>query len=392
MKKLEQQIKNLHVVFGAVVTCLLIMTIGFSMVTKNNQTKILQKEQQINSLIDEVGELKEQNEKLLEAMKSDMRSMKEYVQSLHSSNNNLAGVVDKKEEQINTSQASFQMTQQKLEALLKEKESIINELSEKNTQLKQETSVQPIDENTTSVLLIGINQGLTDSLMVVNINPETKKITTLSVPRDLSYKGRKINELYNAYGVQKLADAIFSITNIPVKHYAVVDFSIFTEVVDTIGGIDVDVQNDLYDDRYPGKNYSYKVVKFDKGTQHMDGERALEYARSRKSNSDFDRSNRQQIILKAVKDKIIASNILQDLPTLLKLYASIQEKLKTDIAFYDGLAMLQKYQEFEMKGGNVLSTSNYLYSGKNKSGQYILLPNGGSYAGIKKYVASLINE
>jgi LCP family protein required for cell wall assembly len=392
MKKLEQQIKNLHVVFGAVVTCLLIMTIGFSMVTKNNQSKILQKEQQINSLIDEVGELKEQNEKLLEAMKSDMGSMKEYVQSLHSSNNNLAGVVDKKEEQINTSQASFQMTQQKLEALLKEKESIINELSNKNTQLKQETSVQPIDENTTSVLLIGINQGLTDSLMVVNINPDTKKITTLSVPRDLSYKGRKINELYNAYGVQKLADAIFTITNIPVKHYAVVDFSIFTEVIDTIGGIDVDVPNALYDDRYPGKNYSYKVVKFDKGTQHMNGERALEYARSRKSNSDFDRSNRQQLILKAVKDKIIASNVLQDLPTLLKLYASIQEKLKTDIAFYDGLAMLQKYQEFEMKAGNVLSTSNYLYSGKNKSGQYILLPNGGSYAGIKKYVASLIND
>lgn len=392
MNKLEEQIKNLKVVFGAVVICLLIMTVGFSMVTKGNQTKILQKEQQINNLIDEVGELKEQNEKLMSAMKNDMGSVKEYVQSLHSSNEKLAGTVGQKNDQLSTSQTSFQMTQQKLEALIKEKEGIINELADKNTKLRQENNVQPVDENTTSVLLIGINQGLTDSLMVLNINPDTKNITTLSIPRDLSYKGRKINELYHVYGVQKLADAIFTITNIPVKHYAVVDFSVFTEVIDTIGGIDVDVPKDLYDDQYPGKNNSYKVVQFDKGIQHMSGEKALQYARSRKSNSDFDRSNRQQLILKAVKDKIIASNLLQDLPTLLKLYASIQQKLETDIAFYDGLSMLQKYQEFEIKGGNVLSTSNYLYSGKNKSGQYILLPNGGSYASIKKYVASLINE
>lgn len=392
MKNLEEQIKNLQVIFGAVVVCLLIMTVGFSAVTKSNQSKILHKEQQINSLIDEVGELKEQNENLIKVMQNDMGNIKEYVKSMNNSNNQLAGKVNQKDDQLSESQITFQKTQQKLEALIKEKEEIINELADKNTKLRLETSVQPIDENSTSVLLIGINQGLTDSLMVLNINPDNKAITTLSIPRDLSYKGRKINELYNAYGVQKLADAIFSITNIPIKHYAVVDFSIFTEVIDTIGGIDVDVPNDLYDNRYPGKNFSYKVVQFKKGLQHMSGEKALEYARSRKANSDFDRSNRQQLILKAVKDKIIASNLIQDLPTLLKLYATIQQKLETDIAFYDGLSMVQKYQEFEIKAGNVLSTSNYLYSSKNKSGQYILLPNGGSYAGIKKYVASLINE
>ncbi|MCC7196766.1 LCP family protein [Candidatus Peregrinibacteria bacterium] len=392
MKNLEEQIKNLQVIFGAVVVCLLIMTVGFSAVTKSNQSKILHKEQQINSLIDEVGELKEQNENLIKVMQNDMGNIKEYVKSMNNSNNQLAGKVNQKDDQLSESQITFQKTQQKLEALIKEKEGIINELADKNTKLRLETSVQPIDENSTSVLLIGINQGLTDSLMVLNINPDNKAITTLSIPRDLSYKGRKINELYNAYGVQKLADAIFSITNIPIKHYAVVDFSIFTEVIDTIGGIDVDVPNDLYDNRYPGKNFSYKVVQFKKGLQHMSGEKALEYARSRKANSDFDRSNRQQLILKAVKDKIIASNLIQDLPTLLKLYATIQQKLETDIAFYDGLSMVQKYQEFEIKAGNVLSTSNYLYSSKNKSGQYILLPNGGSYAGIKKYVASLINE
>jgi len=392
MKNIESQIKNLKTVFGAVVVCLFIMTIGFSLITKKNQTKILAKEMQINTLIDEVGELKEQNEKLSSALQDNVKDIEKYVQNLHQANASLNGDLNKKDQQLGTTQVTFQKTQEELEAMLKEKENIINELAAKNNNLKAEIDATPIDKEATNILLVGVNKGLTDSMMVISTNPDKKTITTVSIPRDLSYKGRKINELYEFYGVQKLADAVYSITNVPINHYAIIDFDIFTQVVDAVGGIDIDVKKDIYDRSYPGPNSSYRVVSFKKGIQHMSGSRALEYARSRKSSSDFERAARQQEILQATKDKILSANLLQDLPTLLNTYASIQKNLVTDISFYEAMAMLQQDQDYAIEGGNVLSTSNYLYSTKNKAGQYILLPNGGTYAGIKKYVAGLIND
>jgi hypothetical protein len=115
-----------------------------------------------------------------------------------------------------------------------------------------------------------------------------------------------------------------------------VDFDGFTRVVDTLGGVDVNVLKTLHDTKYPnpkpGDPYAYKTVHFDTGWQHLDGVRALEYARSRMSTSDFDRANRQQQILLAIREKAVGLGIINLLPKLPSLLATMSSMVKTDIS------------------------------------------------------------
>ncbi len=157
-----------------------------------------------------------------------------------------------------------------------------------------------------------------------------------------------------------------------------------------IGGIEIEVKKSLNDYSYPGPDNSYTTVSFEAGLQTMDGNTALKYARSRKSTSDFDRSLRQQQIIAAVKDKALKMDLLSKLDLATKIYAKISTNMDTDINLFDALGYLQSYKDYGVNGGNVISTSNYLYSTTNAKGQYILLPKGDSYLEIKKYFSDLI--
>lgn len=178
-------------------------------------------------------------------------------------------------------------------------------------------------------LLLGIGgpghdgPNLTDTILLASLQPSTGQVAVLSIPRDLGVDlpglgYRKINEAY-AYGVLNketegglnvTRQAVENITGLVIPYVTVVDFQGFKQFVDMIGGVDVNVAKSFVDTAYPTENFAVKTIAFTAGLQHLDGEKALEYARSRHGccgeGSDFARSKRQKIILEALdkNDKV----------------------------------------------------------------------------------------
>ncbi len=166
-----------------------------------------------------------------------------------------------------------------------------------------------------NILVLGIGgvgheaPTLSDTMLVLSIDPQTKDTAMLSIPRDLYVKipatGKyatqysKINAA-NAYGGPELAaKVVSSVIGVPIHYYILVDFSGFRQAVDAVGGVDVTVGKAIYDPEYPCDNEKGGYCPFSvaAGPQHMNGTVALRYARSRKSTSDFDRAARQQQII-----------------------------------------------------------------------------------------------
>jgi LCP family protein required for cell wall assembly len=210
----------------------------------------------------------------------------------------------------------------------------------------------PRDGGRINLLLLGIDRRSgagwayrTDTIMVLTMDPRTRDAGLLSVPRDLQIAipghGEDRINTANVYGERQdnpgggpalLKATIEANFGIPIDGYLMVDFQAFESIVDTLGGIDVDVPKPLHDTRYPdprpGDPYAFKTIHFDPGWQHMDGKRALEYARSRMSTTDFDRAKRQQLILLAIRERALNSSALPRWPSLV---AAVLDGVKTDL-------------------------------------------------------------
>ncbi len=207
----------------------------------------------------------------------------------------------------------------------------------------------------TNILILGVGGGahegadLTDTIMVLSLDPAKKAVALISIPRDIwsDTLKDKVNTAYH-YGELKQKDGglllskviMEDVIGMPIHYAVVIDFSGFTKVIDAVGGIDVNVPEAFTDTKYPKPGMEqatcpddptnacvYETVHFDAGIQHMDGARALIYARSRHAEgdqgSDFARGRRQQIIMVALKDRFthplqwITLSRLQALPKLL---------------------------------------------------------------------------
>jgi LCP family protein required for cell wall assembly len=212
----------------------------------------------------------------------------------------------------------------------------------------------------TNVLLLGIDRRggtgwtyRTDTIVVVTADPVHRTAGMLSIPRDLQLTIPTVGDdrinTANVYGYLRnypgggpalLEATIQTNFGIPIDRYVMVDFTTFTAIVDALGGIDVDVPKALTDTKYPdpkpGDPYAYKTVHFDPGLQHMNGKRALVYARSRMSTSDFDRAMRQQLILIAIRHKALS---LAGIPRWPALAAILTSGLKTDMSPGDMIAL-----------------------------------------------------
>lgn len=222
--------------------------------------------------------------------------------------------------------------------------------------------VETTDDARINILLLGIDRRgskawgyRTDTMIVVTVDPVYKTVGMMSIPRDLyllipGVGEHRINEA-NVYGYQKkypgdgpalLKRTIEHNFGISIDYYIMVDFDGFKEIVDTLGGIDVNVARELHDTMYPmpkpGDPHAYGTVHFDPGWQHMNGERALQYARSRMSTSDFDRADRQQRILLAIREKALGLGLIPKLPAL---FATMGNMVKTDMT-------LQEMTEFAL--------------------------------------------
>ncbi|MFA6992888.1 MAG: LCP family protein, partial [Candidatus Gracilibacteria bacterium] len=107
----------------------------------------------------------------------------------------------------------------------------------------------------------------------------------------------------------------------------------FKDIIDAIGGIDIYIPEEIYDTAYPkGETGLYETFSVDKGMNHMDGAMALKYARSRHTTSDFNRSQRQQDILYAIKEKVLKANILLSKSKIENIFEAVEKNLETDLS------------------------------------------------------------
>lgn len=219
----------------------------------------------------------------------------------------------------------------------------------------------------TNVLILGISGGshagadLTDTMLVASIDAKRNRLALISIPRDLwsDTLKDKINSAYH-YGEEKksgggmvLAKAITEdVVGLPVHYGFLVDFSGFTTIIDQIGGIEVTVPNSFTDLEFPivGKEDDacdgdplflcrYQPLTFEVGKQHMDGQRALQYVRSRHAQgdegSDFARGRRQQDMLVAIKDKVLNSRLYLSPSRIISLIHAIDKATYTDFRIGD---------------------------------------------------------
>ncbi|MER3409451.1 MAG: hypothetical protein C4306_04955 [Thermoleophilia bacterium] len=188
-----------------------------------------------------------------------------------------------------------------------------------------------------TILLLGTDSGPgrrglrhSDSIMLLRTDPDHHRIAYLSIPRDLrveipGYGVDKINVAYQAGGPALAVRTVRRLTGLPIDHVVLVDFSRFRELIDTVGGIDVDVPAPIASDRFdcPLKTREacarWPGWRFAKGKQHMDGRRALVYTRIRvnrlnPADNDLTRAERQQQVVQALAAKLASVGTFLDLP------------------------------------------------------------------------------
>lgn len=215
----------------------------------------------------------------------------------------------------------------------------------------------------TNILILGKpdddhdGANLTDSITFLSYNHTNNALLSMGIPRDIwsPTLQDKINSAY-AYGEAKqkgggikLAQAEMSaLLDKPIHYTVVISFSKFEALIDALGGIEVDVQHGFTDEEFPiaGKendecfgmdDYScrYQTITFEEGRQKMDGERALMFVRSRHAQgdegSDFSRSKRQQIVLAAIEDALIAEARAGNMDRLTSLYQTIDSLVERTI-------------------------------------------------------------
>jgi polyisoprenyl-teichoic acid--peptidoglycan teichoic acid transferase len=270
---------------------------------------------------------------------------------------------------------------------------------------QNQTPDVPKRKERVNILLLGVDKrpkevgpSRTDTMILVSIDPTTNSAAMLSIPRDLwvripGYGEERINVAHFLGDARKLPGGgpglakktVATLFGVPVHYYVRVNFAGFEKIIDAIGGITINVESRIYDPAYPDNNYGTLVVDIPAGVQQMDGKRALQYARSRHSTSDFDRMERQQNVIMAVKDKVMSLDIpVARIPQLLQ---ALGDSVQTDIPLDRMLELAdvaRKLGSEHIKRGvieNALVT-DYVTA----SGAAVELPN---WPQIRKLVAEL---
>ena len=250
---------------------------------------------------------------------------------------------------------------------------------------------------------------LTDSIMILSVNPVDKTMAMLSIPRDLyvpvpkTSNYVKINEIYNIGEQKKKGDGpalaketVGKILDLPIHYYVTVDFYGFKKFIDQIGGIDVNVDKNLSDPFYPAQDMKgYDPFYIKAGQKHLDGETSLKFARSRETTSDFDRALRQQKVLSAVKAKTVSLGFLANPKKILDLVNVIGDHVRTDFAPSETYAMAKLMLEIDTSK----NISKVLTNGADgelvdstANGSYILKPRGGNWEIVQKVAHELFTD
>jgi LCP family protein required for cell wall assembly len=231
----------------------------------------------------------------------------------------------------------------------------------------------------------------TDTMILLTVDPQNQTAGMLSLPRDLwlpipglGYSS-KINTAYQlgesvgypGGGRQLAKDTVSSFIGQPVQYYVRVNFQGFEELIDLIGGVEVVVPQTIHDEEYPTDDYGFQTFHLDAGTQHLDGETALKYVRTRNVDDDYSRARRQQQVLRGVADKVLRANMLPALlPKLPRLLYTMRSSIETDMPMALQLELANYVRDSSLREvRQLVLDSRYGEETYAENGAWILLPD-----------------
>mgnify|MGYP002622361186 CR=1 FL=1 len=249
---------------------------------------------------------------------------------------------------------------------------------------------------------------LTDRRIFASIRPSEQQVGMMSIPRDMAipipgYGWRKINhanyfgELEDpGQGAKWASNVIGKVIDQKIHYYLRIDFQGFGDFIDALGGVDVYVERSFADAQYPTDDHLVQTISFQEGWQHMDGETALQFARSRHGNngegSDFARSRRQQKILLAVKDEVLSAKTILNPRRIGNLFNTVKENIETNLTTWEILRLAQVAGNVDQETivHHVLDASleSPLYE-THLNGAYVLLPDNDDWSGVQNIAANL---
>lgn len=264
---------------------------------------------------------------------------------------------------------------------------------------------------------------LTDTILIASLDPINNEAAILSVPRDLYVKipgngSTKINAVYarakqitlssskqtaalklkaEKDGLESLEKTLEETLGIPIHYQTMIDFEGFKKAIDAVSGVDINVATPLYEVmRIDGKQY---ILNVKKGWQHFDGFRALAYARSRHASArgDFDRAERQRLILAALKDKILSIGTFANPIKLSQLMDAFGDHVQTNLT-------INEMQRLYKVGKNVASDkitsvgladppNNFVKTGL-VDGQSVVIPRAGvgNFSEIQSFIRNTLKD
>jgi LCP family protein required for cell wall assembly len=273
-----------------------------------------------------------------------------------------------------------------------------------------------------NVLLLGIGgpghdgADLTDTILLMSIDPINKNAALLSIPRDLWVKipnngYQKINAAYpdgkaasrsksekdkiNS-GLNLLDQTLEPVLGIPIHYHALVDFAAFKQGVDSVGGVTFNVPEALYDPTIAWENHNNPYIA-KKGVQTMHGQQALLYARSRETSSDFARGQRQRQLLLALKEKIFSLGTLSNPVKIASLLDSFGNNVYTDFSSNDIVRLQQigsKIPSSSVGSLDLTTPPHNLVTTGNMNGLSIVEPRAGltDFDAIQSYIRNALKD
>jgi LCP family protein required for cell wall assembly len=250
-----------------------------------------------------------------------------------------------------------------------------------------------------TILVMGIDRRagedekgyLTDTMMLVSLDPQSHTAVMISIPRDLwveipgGYDVDTINTAnrtgdyydYPGGGPALAVKTVEHNLGVNVDFYLRMDFTAFETVIDTIGGIDINNQEDINDPEYPDGSYGYEPFQLSAGPHHLNGHDALRYARTRHSGQgDIDRARRQQEVMMAVRERVLSLNML---PTLFAkaplLYQTLNESIWTDLSLQQMVSLATLAQSVPRENiKSAVIDYRYVTEGTSPAGRQVLIP------------------
>lgn len=279
----------------------------------------------------------------------------------------------------------------------------------------------------TNFLILGIrgegtdSPNLADTIIVLSYDHSTKTPTMVSVPRDLWVPSiqAKINAAFYygeqkvpSAGIQMAEGAVLEDMGIPIHYTAIVNFTIFKETIDLLGGIDVNINPGFSDTEFPilgmenaqPLSARFETITFATGSAHLNGETALKFVRSRHATgdegTDFARSKRQQQVISALRQKMLTPAFLLDKNKLDAFFVILNRNLKTNITqnLYPTLAKIA----LDARNNPVRSVTfsdqpdenglTILYNPPTRQykGEWVLIPKDNNWSALKKYLDNLL--